>query len=598
MFVTHFGNGDEADQDLVIKYIREQGCTVEAITIIPGNNYGLVVLGSAQESQTILKSLMDTNATIYEKRTLVFFCTNLAKDQMRKQEVVDFPEASIAKTGSLPGLYVFDEFITEEESQVLVKALDAGNWQKLLNRRVQHFGFEFKYGTNDVDVDNSIGKMPDFLTFLQPRISQILRGMKLNADFEVTGYTPVDDAAMEEESKDEDVYSKYGDFDQLTVNDYMPGQGIPPHVDTHSPFQEVFASLSLKSGTTMHFKDPTNKVIDIYLQPRSLLVFSGEARYNWLHSIALRKVDKVDGLLKFRHRRISLTFRKVKTDPCKCKFPQLCDSQNKSAIVNENMLGNNGDEEAIVNKENEGAITATNMEKQHVYDVYEKIAPHFSNTRYKPWPKVAEFLNKLPDGSIVADVGCGNGKYLGVNKQLQMIGTDRSFNLIQICAERSKMQFQTFVADSLRLPLRSNSFDNVISIAVVHHFSNTSLRVQALSEMHRILRQGGTMLVYVWAYEQEHKKFATQDVFVPWHLHDTYEESKKEEHKESKPEESKFIETAIKDDDKQATVYHRYYHVFVEGEMEKLVAEHFEGKLELVNRYYDHANWVVELKKL
>ena len=47
MFVTHFGNGDEADQDLVIKYIREQGCTVEAITIIPGNNYGLVVLGSA-----------------------------------------------------------------------------------------------------------------------------------------------------------------------------------------------------------------------------------------------------------------------------------------------------------------------------------------------------------------------------------------------------------------------------------------------------------------------------------------------------------------------------------------------------------------------
>ena len=28
------------------------------------------------------------------------------------------------------------------------------------------------------------------------------------------------------------------------------------------------------------------------------------------------------------------------------------------------------------------------MEKEHVYDVYEKIAPHFSNTRYKPWPRV------------------------------------------------------------------------------------------------------------------------------------------------------------------------------------------------------------------
>ena len=62
--------------------------------------------------------------------------------------------------------------------------------------------------------------------------------------------------------------------------------------------------------------------------------------------------------------------------------------------------------------------------------MYDKIAPHFSHTRYKPWPKVAEFLNKLDDGSIVADVGCGNGKYLGVNKDLHMVRTDRSQNLL------------------------------------------------------------------------------------------------------------------------------------------------------------------------
>jgi hypothetical protein len=56
------------------------------------------------------------------------------------------------------------------------------------------------------------------------------------------------------------------------------------------------------------------------------------------------------------------------------------------------------------------------------------------------------------------------------------------------------------------------------------------------------------MLVYVWAYEQEHKKFATQDVFVPWHLHDTYGEEKA--NVLSKPEESKFIETGVKDTSK------------------------------------------------
>ena len=74
-------------------------------------------------------------------------------------------------------------------------------------------------------------------------------------------------------------------FDQLTLNDHMPGQGIPPHVDTHSPFEEIFASLSLKSGVTMHFKTPEGQTKDVFLKPRSLVFFSGEVRYNWLHSI-------------------------------------------------------------------------------------------------------------------------------------------------------------------------------------------------------------------------------------------------------------------------------------------------------------------------
>lgn len=146
------------------------------------------------------------------------------------------------------------------------------------------------------------------------------------------------------------------------------------------------------------------------------------------------------------------------------------------------------------------------MEKEHVYDVYEKIAPHFSNTRYKPWPMVEEFMNSLPEGSIVLDVGCGNGKYLGCGKNLFTVGTDRSFNLIDI-ANAKHEQFQTFVADSLYLPIRTSSVDHAISIAVVHHFSTDSLRIQAISEFHRVLRKGGKVLIYVWAYEQEHKKF-------------------------------------------------------------------------------------------
>jgi hypothetical protein len=67
---------------------------------------------------------------------------------------------------------------------------------------------------------------------------------------------------------------------------------------------------------------------------------------------------------------------------------------------------------------------------------------------------------------------------------------------------------------------------------------------------------------------------------------------------DAKPEDSTFIETAIKDKDKQATVYHRYYHVFREHELESLFTKYFDGQLQIVDRYYDHANWVVVCEKL
>lgn len=56
-------------------------------------------------------------------------------------------------------------------------------------------------------------------------------------------------------------------------------------------------------------------------------------------------------------------------------------------------------------KNDNNELVPTEIEKKHVYDVYDKIAPHFSHTRYKPWPKVASYLNKLEKGSLNADVG-------------------------------------------------------------------------------------------------------------------------------------------------------------------------------------------------
>jgi hypothetical protein len=45
-------------------------------------------------------------------------------------------------------------------------------------------------------------------------------------------------------------------------------------------------------------------------------------------------------------------------------------------------------------------------------------------------------------------------------------------------------------------------------------------------------------------------------------------------------------------------VYHRYYHVFRENELENLIVNHFAGKLNIADRFYDHANWVVVCEKI
>ena len=230
----------------------------------------------------------------------------------------------------------------------------------------------------------------------------------------------------------------------------------------------------------------------------------------------------------------------------------------------------------------------TEIEKKHVYEVYDKISAHFSHTRYKPWPQVAEFLNSLEKDSYVLDIGCGNGKYLSVNENLKMFGTDRSGNLLSIAKEKN-INSQFFVADSLKLPVKTESFDAAISIAVIHHFSNELLRIQALKEMFRIVKKGGNILVYVWAMEQKEKKFTEQDNFVPWHLQNKYENETKVETLQNGP-------NIMEDKKIDCTVYQRYYHVFYKGELEDIINKTGDN-VEIVKSYFDHANWCCIIKK-
>ncbi|KAJ8978310.1 hypothetical protein NQ317_008182 [Molorchus minor] len=83
--------------------------------------------------------------------------------------------------------------------------------------------------------------------------------------------------------------------------------------------------------------------------------------------------------------------------------------------------------------------------------VYENIATHFSDTRHKPWPNVLNFVQSFAIGSILIDIGCGNGKYLGQNKNIFDVGCDQSISLITVCKERD---FEAFTGNCLNVPIK------------------------------------------------------------------------------------------------------------------------------------------------
>ncbi|RLN86884.1 hypothetical protein BBJ28_00002137 [Nothophytophthora sp. Chile5] len=222
------------------------------------------------------------------------------------------------------------------------------------------------------------------------------------------------------------------------------------------------------------------------------------------------------------------------------------------------------------------SLAPTELEREHVHKVYDRIAPHFSHTRHHPWPLVTAFLAALPLGSLVADIGCGNGKYLRVNPALCMVGGDRSLPLLRTGA----------------------SFDQYV--ALDGHLRTSRPAADAhpvrLVELARLVRVGGQVLIVAWAFEQDarsKRRFEQQDVMVEWKLQQKY--AKHEELAEDGDGEAEASHGRA-DCEKRWVVYERYCHVYCAGELEALVAQ--VPGIELVSVEYSRSNWCLRLARV
>jgi ubiquinone/menaquinone biosynthesis C-methylase UbiE len=106
-----------------------------------------------------------------------------------------------------------------------------------------------------------------------------------------------------------------------------------------------------------------------------------------------------------------------------------------------------------------------------------------------------EFVQELPRGAKVLEVGCGGGQVaaelLQRRPDLELTGLDLADD--QVARARKRCPDATFVQGSaLELPFDDDHFDGVFSIASIKHWPDQR---QGVNECVRVLRPGGRLII-------------------------------------------------------------------------------------------------------
>lgn len=101
-------------------------------------------------------------------------------------------------------------------------------------------------------------------------------------------------------------------------------------------------------------------------------------------------------------------------------------------------------------------------------------------------------VDTLPRDAHILDFGCGNGNLLRVLQQqgfTNLVGLEPDADLTKVCPTGADV----VVGGGPNLPFEDNSFDAIISMAVLHHLIGDKALHLQVAEFFRILRPGGAL---------------------------------------------------------------------------------------------------------
>lgn len=142
---------------------------------------------------------------------------------------------------------------------------------------------------------------------------------------------------------------------------------------------------------------------------------------------------------------------------------------------------------------------------------YDCLATIYRNLVIKPALRRALQRTFAP-GSSLLHAGCGSGQVdVGLHQRLRITAMDISPKAVSLYRRHNPNAEAVLTADLFDLPFGPATFDGIYNLGVMEHFSPDDI-VRILRGFHRILRPGGTLLLF-WP----HARATSAWVLDAWH---------------------------------------------------------------------------------